>query len=473
MTSLPLHPHQAPPVMDELDPANQQLAEALHKSFRVLKLLMLVLVLLYFLSGWFSVKPGEAGVVLRYGRIVGATADGRAGTAVLPPGWHWSWPYPIERWMTVSTSERELPVQFMFQLTDEELTGGIKGYRYDNLSPARDDYLITGDVNLLHASLVIKYRISDPVAYLTNVRPGPAPEATPRSKPHLRYPEYALLTGLVRDVVIEAAARREALLIRGAQQDEFLLAVAAGINRRLKELERRGVPLGIEVDPATGVIAPKTSNIEGILPPRQTQEAFESVDKAQAAKVVAITKADSDAQELLLRTAGPLCQEIAEAVDNEFRLLCELSRAEAQEARSAPVQTLIRRLADQRKQTEELLLAASGDVQRIIKQAAIQRDRMVKEAAADHARFVSLLPEFLKNPSVFRSRLAMETYAEVLDNLKISKMFVPEKAGRIWLQIPRAARSFPAADQTREEREKEKPGVIKDSGGAGPEVSVQ
>lgn len=43
--------------VDELDPANQSLAEALRKSFRVLKLIMLVLVVLYFLSGWFSVKP--------------------------------------------------------------------------------------------------------------------------------------------------------------------------------------------------------------------------------------------------------------------------------------------------------------------------------------------------------------------------------------------------------------------------------
>ena len=56
---------------EALDPANQSLAEALRKSFRILKLLMLVLVVLYFLSGWFSVKPGDVGVILRFGRILG------------------------------------------------------------------------------------------------------------------------------------------------------------------------------------------------------------------------------------------------------------------------------------------------------------------------------------------------------------------------------------------------------------------
>jgi len=43
----------------------------------------------------------------------------------------------------VSVSERTIPVEFLFELSDEERTGGIKGYKYNNLSPARDDYIIT------------------------------------------------------------------------------------------------------------------------------------------------------------------------------------------------------------------------------------------------------------------------------------------------------------------------------------------
>jgi len=48
---------RGPEYEDTLDPAKPVLAEALRKSFRILKFLMLVLVVLYFLSGWFSVKP--------------------------------------------------------------------------------------------------------------------------------------------------------------------------------------------------------------------------------------------------------------------------------------------------------------------------------------------------------------------------------------------------------------------------------
>lgn len=463
MTSLPIHPHQPPPEVDNLDPANAQLADALRKSFRVLKLLMFVLVILYFLSGWFSVKPGEVGVVLRYGRVVGGSS------AVLPSGWHWSWPYPIERWLTVPTGERELPVEFMFQLTDEEkVSGSIKGYRYDNLSPARDDYLITGDVNLLHAALVIKYRIADPVAYLANVFPMADPAATLRSDAHRRAPEYSLLRDIVRDAVIQTAAAQEALLIRGNKQSEFLQAVAANVRNRFKAYDAAGTPLGLELDPAAGVIAPKIRNIEGILPPRQTQEAFEGVDKAQAAKVVAVTKADSDSQELLLRTAGTSYPELADSVNREFLLLREGSAAQsAGDEKKAEAARLSAELAKQRAETEKLLLAASGDVQKLIKRAEIERDRMVKDAAADFSQFQSMLPEYTKNPDIFLSRLAAETYARTMGDARISKMLVSENAGKIWIRIPRSGKAeAPARGPTKEDQ----PGVIKDTSG---EVSIR
>ena len=99
---------------DQLDPANQSLAEALRKSFRILKLLMLVLVVLYFLSGWFRVEPSDHGVILRFGWIVGAGSGEKTASAVLDPGWYWSWPYPFERWETVSSNEREIPIEFLF-----------------------------------------------------------------------------------------------------------------------------------------------------------------------------------------------------------------------------------------------------------------------------------------------------------------------------------------------------------------------
>src|SRR6185436_8575531 len=99
MTQHAGHHHDSSPMdgagyADEFDPANQSLADALRKSFHVLKFLMLVLVVLYFLSGFFTVNPSEVGLKLRYGRVVGTGAA--TENPVLGPGWHWSWPYPFE-----------------------------------------------------------------------------------------------------------------------------------------------------------------------------------------------------------------------------------------------------------------------------------------------------------------------------------------------------------------------------------------
>jgi len=77
-------------------------------------------------------------------------------------------------------------------------------------------------VNILHVSVLVRYRVYDAVAYLTNVSPMPDPEATIRSPTFKRYPEYTAMTSLVRDAVIETAACQEALHIRGAGQKEFL-----------------------------------------------------------------------------------------------------------------------------------------------------------------------------------------------------------------------------------------------------------
>lgn len=414
----------------DLDLANQSLADALRKSFSILKLLMLVLVVVYFLSGFSTVQPNEVGLKLRYGRIVGASKDDMSQNPVLPPGWHWSWPYPFERFETVAVNERELPVEFMFQLSDEERTGGIKGYKYGTLSPDRDDYLITGDVNILHASLIIKYKVADAVAYLTNIKPAPDPAADVRSYPYRLYPEYTLLTSLVRDAVIETAAQRGALDIRGTKQNEFLEAVALRLLGKFREYEQAGMPLGLSLDPATGVLAPKTGTVEAILPPRQTQEVFDLVLSAQSQMAVAIKKAEADAQSKLFQTAGPNYAPLAEQVNKEFQLMLKQASTDA----TGPMSD---ELAAARSATEQMMHAASGQVQEVIRNAEVRRDQIVKEAEGEFNQYTALLPEYLRNPDIFMSRMYDETFAAAMNNEKILKTFVPRTGDRFWLQIAR------------------------------------
>lgn len=451
---------------DAFDPANRSLAEALRKSFAILKFVMLVLVILYFGSGLFAVKPNEVGLKLRYGRIVGA--DDATANPVLGPGWHWSWPYPIERWVTVPVSEREVPVEFMYQLTDQEKAGGTPTMRFDNLSPLRDDYLITGDVNILHASLVVKYRITDAVAYLTNVFPLPARGATLRSPERDRFPEYTVLQELARNAVIETAAAGEALTIRGPGQSDFLRTVSRRLADKIDALARAGRPLGITVDPAAGVLSGKgAGGLEGILPPRQVQNEFERVSAVMNEKQAEITKARAWAGERLLETAGQDYATLHDAVEKEFDALLALSaeRDKGPAAAAGEISRLERDVARWNEEVERLLTLSSGEVQAVISTAQIRRDHIAREASGDYEQFRRVLPEYLRHPEIFVSRLRDETYAELLSNPRVGKVFVseppPGSAGRIWLQIPRASTATPTEDdegQTRDEKPSQRSG---------------
>ena len=434
----------------ELDAANQSLADALRKSFRILKLLMLVLVGLYFLSGWFSVKQGERGLVLRFGRIVGTGENEETRQAVLAEGWHWSWPFPIDRWITVPVNERELRLKFMLKLLQEERATGKIKKKFTPLSPARDDYLVTGDANILHASLKLKYRISNVIDYITNVYPMSDPRVdalTALNEPYRKYAEYTVLRNLARDAVIETAAGQAALDIRGSKQDLFLLAVADNLKKKLDHLADQGVPLGIELDVNSAVIAPKakTGGLDAIIPPLQTLEVFDAVFGAQTRKSITIREAQAGADVLKSVTAGPNHERIAEAIDNEFALIIQLSAAEANpdgDASAADIEAMRAALADQKEITELLLTDATGKVRSILKNALIRRDRILKEAGGDHSRFASVLPEYQSNPGLFLSRLRDEAMARAFSSAGVAKIYVPQGATQYRLHIPRNRKKF-------------------------------
>jgi membrane protease subunit HflK len=156
------HEHEAP---EAVDAGSQALAEALRSSFAIVKIVMLLMVLAFFGSGFFTVGPSEKAVILRFGRPVG---EGK--NVLLGPGLHWSFPYPIDEAVKIPITEIQkvtsttgwyftTPEQ---ELSGEELPGGA------SLNPAIDGYTITADRNIVHARATLNYHIDDPIAYIFN-----------------------------------------------------------------------------------------------------------------------------------------------------------------------------------------------------------------------------------------------------------------------------------------------------------------
>lgn len=424
-----------------LDPANQSLSDALRRSFGVLKLLMVVMVVLYLLSGWFSVKPGEEGFIVRFGRIVGTAKGERYMASTLGPGWHWSWPYPFEQWQTVNVQERRLPVEFMFLRTDAEKATGKLEYKYDNrLNPQRDDYLITGDVNIIHATLVINYRIKNSIDYITHVFPSGRPSANDvRGGTAESYPEYNLMRDMARSAVVEVAAAMPALDIRGSGQSKFLEAVGARLELALKRLADAGTPLGIEIDARNGVLAAKSGSVEAILPPRQVQEDFDKVIAEENKKSRTIAEAAANARQVLTETAGERHKELSEALDDEFTALLAVSAARTGSSAEASNLTALREdLAKKRERVETLLDASTGQAQAIIQLSRIYNNQIVSEARSDHDQIRQLKADFDREPQIVLSRLRDDMFAEALTNSKVAKWYVPRGGELTILNINRS-----------------------------------
>lgn len=155
------HDHGHPPVTS-VDTGSQALAEALRSSFAIVKVVMVALIVVFLASGFFTVKPNERAIILRFGKPVG---EGQK--ALLGPGLHWSFPYPIEEYESVSVSgiQKVTSTVGWYAVTPEQELSGNLPPAGASLNPATDGYTITADANIIHVRATLSYRIQDPVRY--------------------------------------------------------------------------------------------------------------------------------------------------------------------------------------------------------------------------------------------------------------------------------------------------------------------
>ena len=89
---------------EAMDPANQSLADALRLSFRLLQIVIVVLLALFFISGFTIVDDRQSGVMLRFGRIVSV-----GGQEALEPGRSWNvLPYPAGEFVIFDVENRSV-----------------------------------------------------------------------------------------------------------------------------------------------------------------------------------------------------------------------------------------------------------------------------------------------------------------------------------------------------------------------------
>lgn len=162
MSQLPdyLNPKPLPAPAAALAPSDdagtQALSEALHSSFEIVKLLMGLLVVVFLGTGMFTVQPNEMAVKLRFGRPVGDGAE-----QLLKPGIHWAFPPPVDEVVRIPVGQSHTAVSTAgwYATTPELEATGKEPPARPSLQPGADGYVLTGDGNILHVRVTLKYRI--------------------------------------------------------------------------------------------------------------------------------------------------------------------------------------------------------------------------------------------------------------------------------------------------------------------------
>jgi len=210
-----------------------------------------------------------------------------------------------------------------------------------------DGRMLTKDLNIVDVEIGLQYRIQDPEDFLFNL-------AEPQRA--LQQASESALRQVLGDNEVDAILTREKERIRIALQDEIV--------RILDEYQA-----GIKIETVT---------LERALPPRQVNDAFEEVNRA-----------DQDAKR-------------------------EIQDAKAYRNRELPL--------------------AEAEAEKMKQQADAYKIQALARARGEVARFEQLLPQFLAAPEVTRQRLYLETMEEVLS--KSTKVMIDVKDGNNMMYIP-------------------------------------
>lgn len=301
------------------DPASQSLSEALDLSLRILKIVMVLLIFLFLGSGVFMVEQNQVAVVLRFGKIQGTKAD-----RILKPGLHWTWPYPLSEVIKLESSlVKTIEIDdFWYRETEESV---MRKRFAEKLDPEIEGYCLSGDANIVHSRWQLDYIIDNPYDFL-------------------RQTEFVdqLVRDLMCSCIIEAKASFEVQDLIN-RKDELRRIVYSKIESRIAQVQ-----VGIKI---------QTLSTE-VVPPKQVEDAFESVILAEQVQTQKLEEARNFQTQLLNKARGEYAQILADA--NNYAL------------------------------------------------------EVINEAKSDASYFKSLLSQYSRYPEIFRER----QYLKVLEKLR-------------------------------------------------------
>lgn len=230
----------------------------------------------YALTGVYSVAPGEAAVVRRFGEIIQPSVE---------PGLHYRFPWPVDRVdiVDVTSVRRE---QVGISVPEEE---------HVHPEPPTKLQTLSGDTNVVDVEVIVQYQVGVPADYITNVE----------------YAPYRIVRDALRASVTRLVTRLpvDALLTSGRQS--LQRAIREETQSRLDQYRTGLVIVGVDLQKA--------------FPPANVADAFTAVNTAREEKARLINEARGYANSRLPEARGQAQQVRAEASAYRSQILASAS----------------------------------------------------------------------------------------------------------------------------------------------------
>lgn len=237
------------------------------------------------LTSFYSVDQDEVGVIRRFGKYDRTTA----------PGLHWKLPLGIEQLNKVKV-KRVFKEEFGFRT----IQPGVRT-EYSQRSYQDEALMLTGDLNVLHVSWIVQFRVKDPVALLFDVRD---PRQTVRD----------LSEAVMREVIGDYSVD-EAITMR---KNEIIYSVRQKLQDVLDSYKS-----GIHIDKV---------ELQEVLPPEAVKDSFNEVNEAEqerekvvndawAAYNKAIPRAKGEAEKMIREAEGYATARVKKAQGDAARFL--------------------------------------------------------------------------------------------------------------------------------------------------------
>ena len=221
--------------------------------------LLIIIVLIWLLSGVYIVGPDEAGVIRTFGKF----------TRVNSPGLNYHFPYPIEQVNLPKVTEvKRIEMGFREDPRSKRM-----------IDVPEESLMLSGSLNIVDIDLIVQYKINDPVKYLFVVRDVPTT---------IRLATEAVIRQVVGQHSIDEALTTG----KGTIQAETMQMLQTILD---------SYECGVTVTQV---------QLKDVLPPEEVADAFREVASAKEDKARLVNEAQGYSNDLIPKARGEAAEQV-------------------------------------------------------------------------------------------------------------------------------------------------------------------